>query len=134
MDHRALLSLLTGKPTRSSNPTTMAPTGKAKAVAAAAAAPTGEDGKLPFNSSAEDFPRLMSLMQQPNFFTTWHGAKTFYKHNLNKLWREKYSESSWSNGWNSAKKKYMDSLVANPSADPEEDEDCLREFRVAVSS
>jgi len=83
---------------------------------------------VPFNSSAEDFPRLVNLMGQPAFFTTWHGPKTFYKHPNNKFWFDKYTEASWSNGWNSARKKMQDSLVANPPAEAAEEETVDCEF------
>jgi len=110
----------------------MAHTSKGKAPAASTANP-GDEGKQSFNQSAPDFIRMVNLMASLGFFDQWGGAKTFYKHPDNKFWFDRYTESSFVNGWATAKKKYMDSLMRN-KATGNEDEDACEFFCRLLSS
>ena len=81
------------------------------------------DGKISFTSSVgSDFLRLMNQMAETGFFTQYSGPLTFYNAAENIYWSDKYTKSSWSNGWAAAKKKSADALFgARDGAAPSDD-------------
>jgi len=91
----------------------MAQTSKGKPPAASTAAP-GDEGKQSLNQSAPDFPRMVNMMAGSGFFQQWPGAMTFYNHPDNAFWSDRYSKSTFANGWATAKKKNLENLQRGP--------------------
>jgi len=97
----------------STKQSTMAQTNKGKPPAASTAAP-GDEGKQSLNQSAPDFPRMVNMMAGSGFFQQWPGAMTFYNHPDNAFWSDRYSKSTFANGWATAKKKNLENLQCRP--------------------
>lgn len=92
-------------------------------------APTGKSrvnikdfmqAQVPFNAKVgADFDRLRNQMAHPLFFEKYNGPMAFYNAPENAYWKSLYTQKSWPNGWNAAKKKNTEEMmVPTAGADP----------------